>query len=46
VFGKGYVGAELALEGGRPVYRSLTVTNAKSFERLLLEGEPQPAFRV
>jgi hypothetical protein len=46
VFGKGFVSAEMTMENGKPKYNSLTVTHAKTFERLLLEGVAQPAFRV
>ena len=45
-FGKGFVSAELYLQGGSARYRSLTVTHAASGKRLLLEGDALPAFRV
>jgi hypothetical protein len=45
-FGKGFVSADLYLEGGMPRYRSLTVTHCKTGKRLVLEGEVLPPFRV
>jgi hypothetical protein len=44
--GKGYVAAELVLDGGKPKYNTLTVTHAKDQQRLLLEGEATPPFQV
>jgi hypothetical protein len=44
--GKGYVAAELVLDGGKPKYNSLTVTHAKDMQRLLLEGDAAPPLKV
>lgn len=44
--GKGYVAAELVLDGGKPKYNSLTVTHAKEMQRLLLEGDAAPPLKV